>query len=236
MKIMLDAGHFGKQNRSPILPEYYESVMTWELSHRLQAALEQYGITVGQTRSQQEVDMPVYQRGKSSAGYDLFISVHSNAFSDANIDRPTIFVNLDGSTTELGKKLGASVRQVMGTSQKESITWKEWEGRPGVEYYGVLRGAKDAGTPGMIIEHSFHTNLRSALWLSDSNNLERLAQAEAAVIAAHFGVSTPVSEAVRWAQEQGILKADAGGSYRLGEFCTREELAEALFRFRQIGT
>ena len=88
MKIMLDAGHFGKQNRSPILPEYYESVMTWELSHRLQAALEQYGITVGQTRSQQEVDMPVYQRGKSSAGYDLFISVHSNAFSDANIDRP----------------------------------------------------------------------------------------------------------------------------------------------------
>ena len=30
-KICLDAGHYAKYNRSPVVPEYYESVMNWKL-------------------------------------------------------------------------------------------------------------------------------------------------------------------------------------------------------------
>ena len=31
IKICIDAGHYGKYNRSPVVPEYYESDMVWKL-------------------------------------------------------------------------------------------------------------------------------------------------------------------------------------------------------------
>jgi uncharacterized protein YgiM (DUF1202 family) len=40
----------------------------------------------------------------------------------------------------------------------------------------------------MLVEHSFHTCTRSAEWLLDEANLDKLAQAEARVIAEHFGM------------------------------------------------
>ncbi|MGM9601529.1 MAG: SPOR domain-containing protein, partial [Faecousia sp.] len=56
------------------------------------------------------------------------------------------------------------------------------------EYYGVLRGAASVGTPGIILEHSFHTQTRATRWLLEDTNLQRLAAEEAKVIAAYFGV------------------------------------------------
>jgi len=56
------------------------------------------------------------------------------------------------------------------------------------EYYGVLRGANAVGTPGIILEHSFHTNSRTTKWLSSDSNLQKLAKVEAECIAAYYGV------------------------------------------------
>ena len=63
-----------------------------------------------------------------------------------------------------------------------------------VEYYGVLRGAAKAGVPGMIIEHSFHTNLKAAQWLSDDKNLQLLAKQEAECICEFYGIKKPQKE------------------------------------------
>ena len=41
IKIMIDPGHSGEFfNASPVVPGYYESVMTWKLAHMLKEALE----------------------------------------------------------------------------------------------------------------------------------------------------------------------------------------------------
>ena len=40
MRVCLDAGHFGKYNRSPVVKSYYESEMTWALHLKLKAQLE----------------------------------------------------------------------------------------------------------------------------------------------------------------------------------------------------
>ena len=53
----------------------------------------------------------------------------------------------------------------------------------------MLRGAAAVGVPGLLIEHSFHTCTRSAKWLLDDGNLDRLAKAEAQVLAEHFGMA-----------------------------------------------
>lgn len=42
-KICLDAGHYGQYNRSPAIPEYYESEMNWKLHLLLKKELEKYG-------------------------------------------------------------------------------------------------------------------------------------------------------------------------------------------------
>lgn len=85
----------------------------------------------------------------------------------------------------LGQQLANTVHQVIGTAQGGTI-WKR-VGNNG-DYYGVLRGATSVGTPAILLEHSYHTNLRATNWLLSDTNLQRLADAEAAVIAAYFGL------------------------------------------------
>lgn len=189
IKICLDAGHYGKYNRSPAVKAYYESDMNWKLLNLLKAELEQYGFEVTRTRSNKEKDMSVYDRGAASKGCDLFLSLHSNAVGSGvneSVDYPVVYVQLDGKGNALGKQLAEAIEQLMGTKQDGRISTRK--GSKG-EYYGVLRGAAAVGTMGMILEHSFHTNTRSTNWLLNDSNLKKLAQREAEIIAKWFGVS-----------------------------------------------
>ena len=67
-KIMIDAGHYGKYNRSPAVPEYYESIMAWDLHLKLKAELEKYGFIVATTRHTRARDLEVYARGDMARG------------------------------------------------------------------------------------------------------------------------------------------------------------------------
>jgi len=75
-RVLLDAGHFGKYNRSPAVPEYYESDFTWKYTLLLKSALEAYRIIVDLTRDSKDIDLPVAKRGSMAQGYDLLISNH----------------------------------------------------------------------------------------------------------------------------------------------------------------
>ncbi len=188
MKICLDAGHYGKYNQSPCNKAYYESDMNWKLHLLLKKYLEEYGAEVVTTRAEQKTDRVLYDRGTASAGCDLFLSVHSNAVGSGineSVDYPVAFCTLDGRADGIGSRLAACVMEVMGTQQESRINHRQ--GTRG-EYYGVLRGAAAVGTPGLILEHSFHTNSRSTAWLMDDGNLDRMAQKEADVIAAYYGL------------------------------------------------
>lgn len=185
MKICLDAGHYGKYNRSPVVPSYYESEMTWKLHLLLKTALEAYGVQVITTRPSQAQDLALTTRGKMAAGCDLFISLHSNAAGSASVDYPLACCCVSGKANELGAKLAQAVQMAMGTKQTGRIINKRWGWQ---DYYGVLRGAASVGVPGILLEHSFHTNKDAADWLRADHNLYSLALAEAACIAKHYGL------------------------------------------------
>lgn len=190
VSIMLDAGHYGKINQSPVLSSYYESKMTWKLHLYLKAELEQYqNIIVGTTRTSRSKDLAVYDRGKASKGYDLFLSIHSNATSSSTTDYPLIITQKGNTGDSLAKALGQAIQNTMGTKQEYQV-WQKLNSDKKTEYYGVLRGSKAVGTKGMILEHSFHTNLASAKWLSSDENLQAMAKAEADAIAAYYGLSS----------------------------------------------
>lgn len=187
IKIMLDAGHFGKYNRSPVLSEYYESEVMWEFSVLLGERLRAFGFEVSFTRGKQEVDLPVYQRGLAAKGCDVFLSLHSNASDAHEVDRVEVYRNVGAPHAErLGKAIGDAVAACMGVPHG-AVKAREGSER-GVDYYGVLRGARDASVPyAFIVEHSFHTNPRVAAWLYGKKNLSTLASAEAKAIAEYFG-------------------------------------------------
>ncbi len=193
-KICLDAGHYGKINVSPTIPEYYESEQMWELHLLLKKQLERYGFEVIQTRAKQEVNLGVELRGLAAKGCDLFLSLHSNAVGsytmDESVDYPLAFVPLNGSADELGKLLTEVVAKVMETEQEGRVATRRFdeEENRDLDYYGVIRGAASVGVPAILLEHSFHTNSRIVRWLLDDGNLDRLASEEARVIAEYFGV------------------------------------------------
>lgn len=194
-KVCLDAGHYGKYNQSPVVKSYYESTQMWKLTEMLAEELEARGVQVVKTRTNQATDLDLVTRGKKGKGCDVLISLHTNAADDKATDYPVAVVFRDDSKTLLdehseaiGKLLADTVAVIMATSQKGRTMTRAYSGdRDGNgykddEYYGVLHGAKMAGVPGVILEHSFHTNARAANWLLENANLRRLAKAEANAI------------------------------------------------------
>lgn len=186
MRICIDAGHYGKYNRSPVNPKYWESEMTWKLHLMLKKELEAFGALVVMTRNSQTADMGLEARGRKAKGCDLFLSLHSDACDTPSVDRPTAYCTVRGELNALGQKIADAVHEVMGTDQPGEIRNRRGNGG---DYYGVLRGAASVGVAGILMEHSFHTNARSAQWLLDDDNLRKLAKAEAEVIAKHYGLN-----------------------------------------------
>ncbi len=196
--IMLDAGHFELYNHSPVLSSYYEGNTMWIYHQYLEQSLEQYPNIIVETtrpnnsRAVGEALQPS-QRGAMGEGYDLVLSVHSNAASTSSADHPVAIYTLDPRYAEvsrnLGIKLATSVAQVMQTYETPEVyTRAQSDGR---DWYGVNRGAADVGVASIILEHSFHTNYRATVWLSQDGNLRALAVAEAKVIADFYGIAAP---------------------------------------------
>lgn len=206
MKIMLDPGHYGtKYNNSPVVKSYYESAMNWKLTGYLKEELEKRGITVGVTRTDINKDMDLYDRGYKAKGYDMFLSIHSNACGTESVDYPIVYRGYDKEAQgDFAQKLSNIIHNTMGTKQAGKVGTRI--GTRG-EYYGVLRGARAAGLDYyFIIEHSFHTNTRSTNWLLDDNNLKKLAAEEAKFIAEYFNIKQEV-EAV---EDTGKYKVQPG--------------------------
>lgn len=208
---MLDAGHYGDYNRSPAVPEYYESHMSWTLHQLLAAELEKFGIDTAFTRPARSGDLEVYTRGSKARGFDMFLSLHSNAVGGSvreDVDRPVVIrLANDGEGDAFARRLADSIADLMGTRQPGQVTTRLMNN--GGEYYGVLRGARAAGCPhAFIVEHSFHTATAPSRWLLDPANLKALAVLEASLIAEFFGIEAPRKEdEPMTAQEKAELDA-----------------------------
>ena len=220
IKICLDAGHYGKYNQSPCNKKYYESEAMWRLVEYLKEELLAYnGVHIITTRSSIDQNPALYNRGQRAKGYDLFISEHSNAVGSGvndSVDYVVVYRSYKNKNKadDLGLKLAKAVADTMGTKQNPRTSTRKSE-KGNWEYYGVLRGADDAGCPLFyIVENSFHTNPKSTEWLLKDDNLRKLAQAQAKAIAEYYNLKviptlpakaiTPESdpEDIKWAQDR----------------------------------
>ena len=214
----IDPGHSKGQNRSPIVPEYIEGERMFLLGHLLKKELERYeNVKVLITREKVTENPDLYTRGMMAKGCVALVSLHSDAAPNGaeSVDRATAFYPISGKGKELAKLLSAEVAATMGVKQGGKIKTRV-NGAGDADYYGVIRHAVAAGSIGIIMEHGFHTNKYVAKWLLEDRNLEKLAKAEAKVLADYYGLKKkPGEEDEMRYNTLADLKADKkyGGDY-----------------------
>lgn len=188
IRICIDAGHYGDENKSTVVtPTYYEAHMAWTLHLMQKEELEKYeGITVITTRKDQKRDLEVYTRGTMARGCTLFLSDHSNWCETERVDRAEVIYPISGKCRDLAERLARKIGELMGTKDPWK-TFSKINKAGNADYYGVIRGAAAVSVPGLILEHSFHSNAAAAKWLQSETNLRRLAVAEAEIVAAYYG-------------------------------------------------
>ena len=201
-KICIDAGHYGTYNTCPGNSKYSEAKVMWKLHLYEKEYLEKLGHTVILTRSNQEKDLDLVPRGKAAKGCDLFMSDHTNAVGSSmneSVDYVVVYYLTDDTTTNIDEKskviateLSKVIANVMGTKQacqaktRKAESDRNGDGIKNDNYYGVLHGARVAGVPAVLPEHSFHTNTKIVNWLLVDANVKKLAKAKAEYIHKYF--------------------------------------------------
>ncbi len=166
----------------------------------LREHLEKLGHEVVMTRTDPNKDLALVSRGKASAGCDLFLSMHTNAVGSVmneNVSHASIIRMTDDTTVkcdevakEFASQIGPVIAHIMGItyriSTRQAQSDRNGDGIKNDNYYGVLHGARLVKTPGLILEHGFHTHSGTVRWLLRNENLDVLAKAEAECIDKFF--------------------------------------------------
>lgn len=117
MKILLSAGHGGKDAGSIGADKGYEKVRTLELASLVAKKLKSVGHTVTVI---EEKNSNGNWTTNNRSGYDYALSIHFNAFNGAATGVECLYKNKDGKATELSKKI-ASVLGLKNRGAKNRI-------------------------------------------------------------------------------------------------------------------
>lgn len=202
-RICLDAGHSGSKYNAGVVNGYYESAIVWKLTMLEKEFLEKMGVEVVLTRTSISGNPSLVNRGKKAKGCDLFVSNHTNACGDSSIRRASVIhlTNKSGTpaderSKDFAEQLAMIIDKTMGNIghkiySKKANSDRDHNGVKDDNYYGVLHGSALVDVPGVIVEHSFHTNAKTCKWLMDDDNLRTLAEECAKCMASFVGATNP---------------------------------------------
>lgn len=232
MKICLDPGHYGDNYNPGVAAGYVESNFTWAYHLLLKAELQRYGAEVVVTRETKAEDLGLQARGKKAVGCDLFISIHSNAVDnkpnmDAIFTHWSVRSGGEGIAKKIANDLTTFFVNEWGHIEPPVTYEQESEKYPGYDYFGVLKGAASVEVPGIIVEHSFHTNKQYCEWAMTPGNIERMAKEEAKSIAEFYGLVEPVENDFYYIpQTVDLKKGDKGEAVKRLQMRMRQVSAE----------
>lgn len=190
VRILLDPGHGegSRHNRGYVGPKWKnEGDGNYYYSLLLAKELRAYGIEVGTTRDNIYKDPSLQARGQMARGYDLFISLHTNAFKgqtsgveiyeDVNDGAPALTAALSRTISETLDIPNRGVKHRYYGDNDSGVN-------PKANYYGVLRA--NEAIAGMLIEHCYHDNMNDIL--KYEARAEQLAKNMARTIAKYYGL------------------------------------------------
>jgi len=159
------------------------------LSFYLGIMLRNMGATVKFTRTSDNQNPSLEERGSMAAGADLFLSMHSDASDNPLARGVTSYYSVQRPESErFAADIGMAAADAMGNQFRGTIA-RPYPDNSSLDYYGVLRSAVAAGAKdAFIIEHGFHTNYEDCQALSNHETLLRIAEEEARVIGEYYGL------------------------------------------------
>lgn len=196
MRILLDAGHTKGINKGVC---FYEGDNNYYYSLALKKELEKYGYKVDLTRNEIEENPTLATRQRMSDGYDLMLSIHSNAYKNQKVRGTELFDSVERPFRGLAEDLCEVTAKFFNHPNRGVEYKKRKDGR---SYWAVLRGN---ALSMMLIEIGFHTNKEDCnIFLK---NHVKLAQIHAETIARHLGVQMDWKELiVSKAHSRGLIK------------------------------
>ena len=231
--VVLDPGHGGK-DPGTAHNGLVEKDLNLKIAQYCKNELEEYtGVTVYMTRETDillgnDTSEDLWNRvAKAKAwGADLFVSIHINSGGGkgAEVWYPTenYNANIGKQGKEVAqeiieelKKIGLSTHGNGGiyTKLADGSKYEYADGSSG-DYYGIIRHSKNAGFPGIIVEHAFIDNEDDAAKLRDESFLKKCGVADATGIAKYFGLSKGY-----WEKDGEYWKFNNGdGTYRTSQW------------------
>lgn len=201
--IVIDPGHYDEYNKG-VCTGYYEGKAMLVLAQYLSEALIKKGANVIYTRSSNDENPTLEQRGAMAKDADLFISLHSDASDNPAVRGVTSYYSVKRPQSEpFASDIGKAVANAMGNEFKGSIA-RPSQTTPNTDYLGVLRAAVATGVPNaFLIENGYHTNMEDCLTLSNSSSMWTIANAMANVIAKHLNFCSSEGCNIRYTVNSG---------------------------------
>lgn len=212
--VVLDAGHGGDEAGAHA-NGLKEEVLTLKIAKYAQAELSKYsGVDVKMTRTtdktlglKERVDIA------KSYGADVFVSIHLNSFNGAAYGAEVYYPS-NGYRPDIGEegeKLAQKIQDELTSLGLYDRGIKVKDDYPGYypdgsrkDYYAVIRYSKEAGFPGLIVEHAFIDNSSDAnKFLKTEAGLKKLGVADATGIAKAYGLSKKEDEGEKVSVPEG---------------------------------
>lgn len=199
--VVLDAGH-GGYDAGATGNGLYEKKITLKIAQYCKAELEKYdGVQVYMTRSTDTfVSISKRISAATEVKADVLVSLHINSAPTASASGAEVFYpnsNYRPACGTAGRKLASAIQENLvalglknrGTRTLNSMSGNTYKDGSPADYYGIIRGAKLAGYPGIIVEHAFISNTSDAKnYLASNSALKKLGVADAKGIAACYGL------------------------------------------------
>ena len=210
--VVLDAGHGGSDSGA-VGNRLMEKILTLKIAQYCKAELEQYnGVKVYMTRKN-DTFVGLDQRISIASGVkaDVFVSLHINSAVSSSATGAEVFYpnsNYRPALSVQGKRLASAIQKNLtslglrnrGLKTANSMIGSSYPDGSLADYYAVIRGAKKAGFPGIIVEHAFISNASDAkTFLNTNSQLKKLGVADAKGIAACYGLK-------KTQEDSGVLK------------------------------
>lgn len=202
--VAIDPGH-GGYDPGAVANGMRESDLTLSIATHMRDELNTYtGVTPYMTRSndsyvglQQRVDLA------ANVGADVFVSIHINAGGGAGIE---VYVPHDGNYlyqethvagTQLAEKvvrhltalgLGIHGQSIRWDSLEPDADYPAYPDGTWADYLAVIRGARRAGFPGILIEHGFIDNSADAAKLASDSMRAQMGAADATSVAEQYNL------------------------------------------------
>ncbi len=233
MRILVNAGHGSGSayNRGGLY--FNEGDNNFYYSLILKEELEKYkNAEVDLVRNKIEDNPSIYERAKMGKGYDLFLSIHSNAAS-SDVKGTEVWDSVEKPNFELAKTICDTTAELFRHNNR-GVKYKE--GQKGYNWYAELRFNKAKSA--MIVENGFHTNHNDCLFFKDNHRL--IAKTQAEVIVKHYGLERKdnmpefidwAKEAMEWAMDEDRELTDGSNPK---DPITLERLITILYRYNNL--